>query len=80
MNEAEIKTKIFQQIDGLKDERLIELYGVVSNFINGSDDSEEWEKLSSAQRKGLEYGLAELENGDWVEHSAVMEELRKNII
>jgi len=77
MNDTEIKTKLFQQIVRLKNERLIELYGVVSNFINSSDDSEEWEKLSSAQKKGLEYGLAELENGKWVEHSVVMDELRK---
>ncbi len=54
MNDTEIKTKLFQQIVRLKNERLIELYGVVSNFINSSDDSEEWEKLSSAQKKGLE--------------------------
>lgn len=54
MNSTEIKTKLFQQIDRLKNERLIELYGVVSNFINSFGDSEEWEKLSSAQKKGLE--------------------------
>lgn len=77
MNDTEIKTKLFQQIDKLKNERLIELYGVVNNFINRLDDSEEWEKLSSAQKKGLEYGVAELENGEWIEHSVVIDELRR---
>jgi predicted transcriptional regulator len=77
MNDTEIKAKLFQQIDKLKNERLIELYGVVSNFINSSDNSEEWDKLTSAQKTGIEYGLAELENGKWEEHNIVMEELRK---
>ncbi len=77
MNDTEIKAKLFQQIDKLKKERLIQLYGVVSNFINSSDNSEEWDKLTSAQKKGIEYGLEELENGKWEEHDVVMEELRK---
>ncbi len=77
MNDTEIKAKLFQQINKLKNERLIELYGVVSNFINSSDDSEEWDKLTSVQKKGIEYGLAELESGKWEEHNVVMEELRK---
>jgi hypothetical protein len=77
MNDIEIKTKLFQQIDTLENKQLIELYGVVNNFINSFDNSDEWGKLSSAQKKGLEYGVAELEKGEWVEHSLVMEELRK---
>jgi predicted transcriptional regulator len=77
MNDTEIKAKLFQQIDKLKNERLIELYCVVSNFINSSDNSEEWDKLTSAQKTGIEYGLKELENGKWEEHNVVMEKLRK---
>ena len=77
MNDIEIKTKLFQQIDTLENKQLIELYEVVNNFINSFDNSDEWEKLSSAQKKGLEYGVKELEKGEWVEHSLVMEELRK---
>jgi hypothetical protein len=39
MNYSEIKIKIFKQIDTLKDDRLIELNRVVSNFINNDADS-----------------------------------------
>ena len=53
MNYSEIKIKLFQQIEALKDDRLIELYGVVSNFINNADNSEEWDKLTASQKKGL---------------------------
>jgi len=77
MNYTEAKIKIIQQIDSLKDDRLIELYGVVTNFINNADNSEEWNKLTTAQKKGLEYGLTELNEGKGAEYSVVMEELMK---
>jgi len=77
MNDTEIKIKLFQKIDTLKEERLIELYGVVNNFINGSDDSEEWNNLTPIQKEGLEYGLKELDNKEGVKHNIVMEELKK---
>jgi len=77
MNDTEIKIKLFQQIDSLKNERLIELYGVVSNYINSSDNSEEWNNLTNIQKNGLEYGLTELDEEKGLEHNVVMEELKK---
>ena len=77
MNYTEVKIKLIQQIESLKDDRLIELYGVVTNFINSADNSEEWNKLTAAQKNGLEYGLAELNEGKEIEYSVVMEELMK---
>lgn len=77
MNYSELKIKLFQQIDSLKDDRLIELYGVVSNFINNADNSEEWNKLTEAQKKGLEYGISELDEGKGLEYRMVMEDLMK---
>jgi hypothetical protein len=75
MDYSEIKIKLFQQIDSLKDDRLIELYGVVSNFINNADNSEEWNKLTEAQKKGLEYGISELDEGKGLEYRMAMEDL-----
>lgn len=77
MNYTEIKIKIFKQIDTLKDDRLIELFGVVSNFINNDDNSEEWDKLTVAQKKGLEYGISELDEGKGLEYRMAMEDLMK---
>lgn len=77
MTETELKIKIIQQIDTLKDDRLIELYGVVTNFINSADNSEEWDALTIAQKNGLEYGIAELNEGKEIEYSVVMEEMKK---
>jgi hypothetical protein len=77
MDYSEIKIKLFQQIDSLKDDRLIELYGVVSNFINNADNSEEWNKLTAAQKKGLEYGISELDEGKGLEYRMAMEDLMK---
>jgi hypothetical protein len=75
MDYSEIKIKLFQQIDSLKDDRLIELYGVVSNFINNADNSEEWNKLTAVQKKGLEYGISELDEGKGLEYRMAMEDL-----
>jgi hypothetical protein len=75
MDYSEIKIKLFHQIDSLKDDRLIELYGVVSNFINNDDNSEEWNKLTEAQKKGLEYGISELDEGKGLEYRMAMEDL-----
>jgi signal transduction histidine kinase len=77
MNYSEIKIKLFQQIDSVKNDRLIELYGVVSNFINNVDNSEEWDKLTVSQQKGLEYGLSELDEGKGIDYKMVMEDLMK---
>lgn len=77
MNYSEIKIKLFQQINALKDDRLIELYGVVSNFINNADNSEEWDKLTASQKKGLEYGISELDEGKGLEYKMVIEDLMK---
>ena len=79
MNKSELKIKLIHQIDSLDEERVIELYGIVRNFINGDDDTENWDSLTTAQKKGLEYGVAELEKGDVVEHSVVMEGIEKKV-
>jgi hypothetical protein len=72
MNYSEIKIRLFQPIDSIKDDRLIELYGVVSNFFNNADNSEEWDKLTESQKKGLEYGISELDEGKGLEYRMVI--------
>ena len=77
MNTSEIKIKLFQQIDSLENNRLIELYGVVNNFLNHNDDSEKWDNLTPPQKEGIEYGISELSDNKGIEHNVVMEELKK---
>ena len=77
MNTSEIKIKLFQQIDSLENNRLIELYGVVNNFLNHNDDSEKWDNLTPSQKEGIEYGISELNDNKGIEHNMVMKELRK---
>lgn len=63
MNDSEIKLELFHKIDALEKTRLMELYGIVKNFINNYDNSEEWNNLTASQQKGLEYGIEELDKG-----------------
>ena len=77
MKTSEIKLQLIHQIDSLKKDQLMELFGVVKNFINNMDNSEEWNNLSESQKMGLEYGLNELNEGKSIEHHIVMEDLIK---
>lgn len=77
MNDAEIKVKLFNKIDSLGHKRLIELYGIVNNFLNSGDSSDDWNKLTASQQEGIEYGIEELEDGKELEHKVVMDELKK---
>jgi len=77
MNVSEIKVKLFQQIDSLDNNKIEELYGIVENFMNGQVDMEEWDKLTFAQKQGIENGISELDADKGVPHNIVMDELRK---
>ena len=71
MKDSETKIKLFHEIDLLATERLIELYGVVKSFINGIDNSEDWNALTSTQKNGIQYGIEELEEGKGIKHDLV---------
>ena len=72
MNIAELKLKIFRQIDGLDKDNLEEAYGVLLNYINSKDDLDEWNNLPVEQQKGIVDSVELLEDKQGVSHEAVM--------
>ena len=46
MTVSDLKLKIFRQIDSLEKNRLEELYGVLTNFMNGQKDTNEKYQLT----------------------------------
>ena len=77
MNVAELKLKIFRQVDSLEKNRLEELYGVFLNYINGQKGLEDWAKLTLEQQQGINDAIEEIEAGKGIPHEVVMTNIRK---
>lgn len=77
MTTAELKMKIFRQIDSLEKNRLEEFYGIVLNFINGSNSVEDWDELTVEQKQGIYHAIDEIESGKGVLHDEVMTKIHQ---
>ncbi len=77
MTAAELKLKIFRQIDSLEKSRLEELYGVFLNYINGQKDLEDWTKLTTEQQQGIIEAIEEIDSGKGIPHENVMTNMRR---
>jgi len=77
MTVAELKLKIFRQVDSLEGSRLEELYGVFLNYINSQKDVDDWAKLTTEQQQGVFDAIEEIESGKGIPHEAVMTNIRK---
>jgi len=76
MNIAELKLKFFREIDSLDKEKLEEAYGVLLNYINSKDDTDEWSTLTPEQQKGIVDSIELLENNQRTSHKEVMDKFR----
>lgn len=79
MNTAELKLKLFQEIDTLEKSKLEEIYDLVLNFINKDNDTEEWNILTSTQQKGLLDAIEEMNSSEGIDHKKVIEKHKKRI-
>lgn len=76
MNTAELKLKIFRRIDSLENSKLEELYGVVTNYLNGNVDTDDWNQMTENQKQGIMDALDEIDKGKGVPHSDVIVKYR----
>jgi hypothetical protein len=77
MTVAELKLKIFRQVDSLEKSRLEELYGVMLNYINSQKDLDDWTKLSTEQQQGIIDAIEEIDAGKGIPHETVMTNIRR---
>jgi len=77
MTVSDLKLKIFRQIDSLEKNRLEELYGILTNFMNGQNDINDWGQLTKEQQKGIIDAIDEIDSGKGIPHEKVMEYIRK---
>jgi len=52
MNVAELKIKIFRQVDSFDSKKLTDFYGIMLNYINSKREIDEWLDLSDAEKQG----------------------------
>ncbi|PZX11928.1 hypothetical protein LX69_02992 [Breznakibacter xylanolyticus] len=77
MNSAELKLKIFRQVDGLDKSMLEGAYGLLANYINGLQCESDWEALSNTQKNGIYKAMDELANGQHILNDTVMDKYKK---
>lgn len=77
MTTADLKLRIFRQIDGLDKRKLEELSGVLNNYMNGQKGISDWEELSDNQKQGILEALDEIDEGKGIPNKAVLEKFRK---
>ncbi len=72
MSSAELILKLFREIDTLEKSKLEQIYGLVLNFINKDNDTEEWNTLTTTQQKGLLDAIEEMNSSVGIDHKKVM--------
>ncbi|NRT11898.1 hypothetical protein [Flavobacterium sp. 14A] len=77
MSTAEIKLKLFREIDTLDQSKLEQVYGLLFNFLNKENDTEEWNSLSQMQQSGLLEAIEELDSSEGIDHQSIMDKFRK---
>jgi hypothetical protein len=77
MTISELKLRLFRRIDTLDKSKLEEVYGVLTNYINGQKDISEWDKLPDSQQHGILNAIAEVDEGKGVPNKVVLESFRK---
>jgi len=77
MSTAEIKLKIFREIDSFEERELNEFYGILSNFINSKRDLNDWDSLSTDQKEGILKAINQIDAGKGISHDKVISKFKK---
>lgn len=72
MSTAEIKLKLFREIDNLDQSRLEQVCGLLLNFLNKENDTEEWSTLTQTQQNGLLNAIEELDSDEGIDHKSII--------
>jgi hypothetical protein len=63
MKAAEIKLDLYDKIEHADFEQLKELYGLITNYFNGTEAVEDWELLSESQKNKINQSLEQADAG-----------------
>lgn len=76
MSASELKLKLFREIDTLEKSKLEQLYGILLNFFNKDDDTEEWNSLSKTQKKGILDAIDEMDSSEGISNESLLDKYR----
>lgn len=76
MNNAELKLKIFRELDALDEKSLEQAYKMLLQFFE-KENTSDWNALSRKQQEGIQQGIKQLDAGKGITHRKVMNGLRK---
>ncbi len=75
MNTIELKTDLHNLIDKIND---VNILNAIKVLLSKKTKEFDWyDELDSEQKKSIEQGLNELDNGEGIPNESVMEEVRK---
>lgn len=77
MNTSELKLDLFKKLESLKGDALKEAYGIVLNYINSNNKTEDWSTLTDTQQKALLTGVHQLDKGEGKDHEEVIDKMRR---
>jgi hypothetical protein len=77
MTVADLKLKIFREVDSLQKSRLEEVYGMLTNYLRGHKDIDDWGQLTEEQKQGIFEAIEEIDKGKGTPHEKVMANIRK---
>jgi len=67
---------LFREIDTLEKSKLEQLYGILLNFLNKDDDTEEWNSLSKTQKKGILDAIDEMDSSEGISNESLLDKYR----
>lgn len=77
MSTAELKLKLFREIDTLEESKLEQVYGILLDFINNESNTEEWHSLSKTKQKGLIDAIDEMNSSEGIDHKSILDKYKQ---
>ena len=77
MTNAAIRSDLLHKIEGLNAQQLKQFYGLIQNYLNGIESTEEWHSLTNLQKEKIETGIRQANEGMTRPVAKVTERLRR---
>lgn len=76
MSTAELKLKLFREIDLLEKSKLELLYGALLSILNEDIDENSWNSLSKNQQNGILEAIDEMNSFEGIDHNLVINKFK----
>jgi hypothetical protein len=77
MDKVTLKSLIYEKIDVLDEQGLMEVNEMVTTYLKRTGKPEHWGELSIAQREGILQAIESIKNGKGIKHEEIMKKYRQ---